>query len=105
MQPGHQTARNFGAAIDIGTTTVTVWLVDLQTGEVEAQAAEYNGQIARGEDVISRIIYAGKNGGWRETAGARGDDDQRAARRPACKRAERRPAEDVQGDDRRATAP
>jgi uncharacterized 2Fe-2S/4Fe-4S cluster protein (DUF4445 family) len=47
-------------AIDIGTTTVTVWLVDLISGEVKAQAAEYNGQIARGEDVISRIIYAGK---------------------------------------------
>ena len=47
-----------GAAIDIGTTTVSVWLVDLETGEVVAQAADYNGQIARGEDVISRIIYA-----------------------------------------------
>ena len=56
--PGDQTARHFGAAIDIGTTTVTVWLVNLDTGEVVAQAADYNGQIARGEDVISRIIYA-----------------------------------------------
>jgi uncharacterized 2Fe-2S/4Fe-4S cluster protein (DUF4445 family) len=55
---GDQTARHFGAAIDIGTTTVTVWLVNLQNGEVVAQAADYNGQIARGEDVISRIIYA-----------------------------------------------
>jgi uncharacterized 2Fe-2S/4Fe-4S cluster protein (DUF4445 family) len=35
--------------------------VDLISGEVEAQAAEYNRQINRGEDVISRIIYAGKN--------------------------------------------
>lgn len=55
-----------GAAIDIGTTTVTVWLVDLLTGNVLAQAAEYNRQIARGEDVISRIIYAGKNNGGSE---------------------------------------
>lgn len=52
----------WGAAIDIGTTTVTVWLVDLVSGQVRAQASEYNGQIARGEDVISRIVYAGKNG-------------------------------------------
>lgn len=51
----------WGAAIDIGTTTVTLWLVELQSGEVRAQVAEYNGQIARGEDVISRIIYASKN--------------------------------------------
>ncbi|MDI6696781.1 MAG: ASKHA domain-containing protein [Anaerolineales bacterium] len=56
----------WGAAIDIGTTTVTVWLVNLLTGQVEAQASEYNGQIARGEDVISRIVYASKNGGAAE---------------------------------------
>jgi uncharacterized 2Fe-2S/4Fe-4S cluster protein (DUF4445 family) len=53
----------WGAAIDVGTTTVTVWLVDLITGKVKAQAAQYNQQISRGEDVVSRIIYAGKNGG------------------------------------------
>lgn len=53
----------WAAAIDIGTTTVTVWLVDLITGKVEAQAAQYNQQISRGEDVVSRIIFAGKNGG------------------------------------------
>ena len=65
LKAGHQAiyAPLWGAAIDIGTTTVTLWLVDLITGKVEAQVAEYNGQISRGEDVISRIIYAGKNGG------------------------------------------
>jgi uncharacterized 2Fe-2S/4Fe-4S cluster protein (DUF4445 family) len=63
LYAGHtpESAPLFGLAIDIGTTTVTVWLVDLVTGEVVAQAAEYNGQIARGEDVISRIIYASKS--------------------------------------------
>ncbi|MFN2187801.1 MAG: ASKHA domain-containing protein [Candidatus Promineifilaceae bacterium] len=63
LQPGHTPEESplYGAAIDIGTTTVTVWLVDLVSGEVSAQAAEYNGQIARGEDVISRIIYATKS--------------------------------------------
>jgi uncharacterized 2Fe-2S/4Fe-4S cluster protein (DUF4445 family) len=58
--PGDQTLRHLGAAIDIGTTTVTVWLVNLYNGQVVAQAADYNGQIARGEDVISRIIYSRK---------------------------------------------
>ncbi len=60
--PGHPAndAPLWGAAIDIGTTTVTVWLVDLLSGAVRAQVAEYNQQIARGEDVISRIIYASK---------------------------------------------
>lgn len=56
----------YGLAIDIGTTTVTVWLVDLMTGKVKAQASEYNGQISRGEDVISRIIFSSKNGGREE---------------------------------------
>ncbi len=56
----------FGVALDIGTTTVTAYLVDLMSGKVKASAAEYNGQIARGEDVISRIIYAGKGDGLNE---------------------------------------
>jgi len=53
----------WGAAVDIGTTTVKVMLVDLISGEPKGQASEYNAQIARGEDVISRIIFAGKGDG------------------------------------------
>jgi len=56
----------YGIAIDIGTTTVSVYLVNLLTGEAIDTAAEYNGQINRGEDVISRILYANKNGGLGE---------------------------------------
>jgi uncharacterized 2Fe-2S/4Fe-4S cluster protein (DUF4445 family) len=66
IRPGHVDLPLHGLAIDIGTTTVTVWLVDLLTGQLLAQAAEYNRQIQRGEDVISRIIYATKNGGEEE---------------------------------------
>ena len=71
LQPGYvdEMAPLWGAAVDIGTTTVTVWLVDLISGKVMAQASEYNGQIARGEDVISRIVYAGKEGGSDEMRG------------------------------------
>lgn len=53
----------WGVAIDIGTTTVTVWLVDLISGQVKSQVSEYNQQISRGEDVISRIVYASKKSG------------------------------------------
>ncbi len=67
--PGDQSQENWGLAIDIGTTTVTVYLVDLLSGQVVAQAAEYNGQIARGEDIISRIIYASKGEGLAELRG------------------------------------
>ncbi len=59
----------WGLAIDVGTTTVTVWLVDLLSGEVMYQGSEYNQQISRGEDVISRIIYGSKGTGGEELRG------------------------------------
>lgn len=61
--------RPSGLAVDIGTTTVTAYLVDLISGEVTGTTAEYNGQISYGEDVISRIIYSSKNHGLEELAG------------------------------------
>jgi uncharacterized 2Fe-2S/4Fe-4S cluster protein (DUF4445 family) len=64
--PGERLENLWAVAIDIGTTTNHVWLVDLISGEVMAQKADYNGQIARGEDVISRIIYASKGNGLEE---------------------------------------
>jgi len=71
LYPGRQTGDQplWGMAVDIGTTTVTVWLVDLITGKVEAQVSEYNQQINRGEDVVSRIIYASQTGGADELRG------------------------------------
>jgi uncharacterized 2Fe-2S/4Fe-4S cluster protein (DUF4445 family) len=82
----------YGVAIDIGTTTVTVWLVDLMTGKVEGQYSEYNGQISRGEDVISRIIFSSKNGG-REELQNRVLDTINQLIRQACKRANAKPQE------------
>jgi uncharacterized 2Fe-2S/4Fe-4S cluster protein (DUF4445 family) len=68
LKPGHIPEEEpvWGAAIDIGTTTVTLWLVDLVTGEVVQQVSEYNQQISRGEDVVSRIVYASKDNGGEE---------------------------------------
>jgi uncharacterized 2Fe-2S/4Fe-4S cluster protein (DUF4445 family) len=63
IQPGNWSNRNFGLAIDIGTTTIYGNLLDLQSGEVLARHGEYNGQMSYGEDVISRIVYAEKEGG------------------------------------------
>ncbi len=84
----------WGVAIDIGTTTVSLWLVDMLTGKVMAQVAEYNGQIARGEDVISRIIFASKNGGENEMRERVLETiDQLLIK--ACKRLNVRPAEIV----------
>lgn len=61
--PGDETDRSFGVAIDIGTTTNVVYLVDLLTGRVVDRASAYNAQISAGEDVISRIIFSQKRSG------------------------------------------
>ncbi len=47
----------YGLAIDLGTTTVVVSLVNLQTGEILGTLSEYNAQLAYGRDIISRISY------------------------------------------------
>lgn len=44
-----------GAAIDIGTTTVAVLLVDLADGKVLARSASFNQQMHLGDDVVTRI--------------------------------------------------
>ena len=49
-----------GIACDIGTTTVALQVVDLQTGKILGFASSYNQQIKCGEDIISRINYAQK---------------------------------------------
>ncbi len=55
--------RLLGCAIDIGTTTVTAVLCDMQSGEILAKASSGNGQIRYGADVINRIIQQGRPGG------------------------------------------
>ena len=52
-----------GCAIDIGTTTVTMVLTDLENGTLLAKGSSGNGQIRYGADVINRIIEQGKPGG------------------------------------------
>jgi uncharacterized 2Fe-2S/4Fe-4S cluster protein (DUF4445 family) len=58
VEGGDTSKRNFGVAVDVGTTTVVVQLVNLTSGQVMASCATHNRQIRYGEDVISRMIYA-----------------------------------------------
>jgi len=58
VEPGDTSNRSFGLAIDIGTTTVVVYLLDLSQGTVIASGAVTNPQNAFGADVISRITHA-----------------------------------------------
>ncbi len=55
--------RSLGLAIDVGTSNVVVQLVDLHTGRVRGGAMRRNGQIAYGEDVISRIVWTQQHDG------------------------------------------
>ena len=55
--------RSMGVAVDVGTTSVVVYLVDFETGKVVDTESAYNKQIACGDDVISRIMYARRDGG------------------------------------------
>ncbi|MGI9861530.1 ASKHA domain-containing protein [Moorella naiadis] len=60
------TGRAYGLAIDLGTTTVAVSLLDLGSGQIVARNGSYNRQAAYGDDVISRIIHATSNEGGLE---------------------------------------
>jgi uncharacterized 2Fe-2S/4Fe-4S cluster protein (DUF4445 family) len=56
VQPGY-VEKSYGAAVDIGSTTIALYLCDLGTGEILAAESEMNPQIVYGEDVMSRIQY------------------------------------------------
>jgi uncharacterized 2Fe-2S/4Fe-4S cluster protein (DUF4445 family) len=58
VEPGDQTERNYGLAVDLGTTTVVVELIDLNTGETIDTATGNNGQMKYGMDIVSRISFA-----------------------------------------------
>ena len=56
--PGQQQTPQYGVAVDIGTTTIVVYLVDLSSGTLLDVASTYNSQIRFGDDVITRIVNA-----------------------------------------------
>jgi len=53
----------YGFAVDVGTTKLAGYLVDLRSGRVAAAASMMNPQIAYGEDVITRIKFASEGEG------------------------------------------
>ncbi len=58
MEAGDTSKRNYGVAVDIGTTTVVAHLIDLPSRRTIGIEAVGNSQSNYGADVISRIIYA-----------------------------------------------
>jgi len=63
IEAGDTSKNNYGVAFDIGTTTVSGQLVDLNTKKVLASKATHNAQAVFGSDVITRIIYASEGDG------------------------------------------
>lgn len=53
----------YGLAVDIGTTTVVVYLVNYSDGSILDLGMTYNSQMRHGDDVITRIVYATEGGG------------------------------------------
>jgi len=51
-------SHQLGLAIDLGTTTIAGYLLDIRTGETLASQGIMNPQISYGEDIVSRITYA-----------------------------------------------
>ena len=63
--------RVYGAAVDVGSTTIAAHVCDLTSGEVVASAGAMNPQIRFGEDLMSRVSYVMMNpGGEREMTAA-----------------------------------
>ena len=81
VEPGDTTYQNYSIVLDIGTTTVSGQILDLNScvvvacpdGQCDgstlfalAEASDYNAQISYGEDVITRIVYSQRPGGLKK---------------------------------------
>jgi uncharacterized 2Fe-2S/4Fe-4S cluster protein (DUF4445 family) len=60
--PGNSPPASLGLAIDVGTTSIVVYLVDMADGTILAATSGHNRQAACGDDVINRIVCAEKDG-------------------------------------------
>lgn len=63
VSAGRKAVIRTALAVDIGTTSLWVELVNIDSGEVLARSSRYNPQISMGDDVISRIVFALKKDG------------------------------------------
>ena len=58
VEPGDTRQQHYGLAVDYGSTTIVMQLVDLTSGRVLAEEKAVNGQTKYGTDILSRITYA-----------------------------------------------
>lgn len=58
VEAGDTTSHHYGLAVDYGSTTILMQLVDLNSGAVLDEVKQVNGQTAYGTDILTRITYA-----------------------------------------------
>lgn len=63
VESGDRTSSNYGLAVDVGTTTIVVFLVDLMSGKILGRTSGLNSQITYGETLLTRIAFAREPGG------------------------------------------
>ena len=57
VEAGDTTGHHYGLAVDYGSTTIVMELVDMASGTVIDRASVVNGQVQYGTDILSRITY------------------------------------------------
>lgn len=65
LRPG-VTSQRYGLAVDIGTTTLAVYLLNLETGEIEGISSMLNPQRDHGEDIMTRMRFVRRHDRGRE---------------------------------------
>ena len=58
VEAGDTTAHHYGLAVDYGSTTIVMQLIDLNSGAVIGEETVVSGQVAYGTDILTRITYA-----------------------------------------------
>ena len=58
VEPGDRRQYHYGLAVDYGSTTIVMQLVDLVSGTVIGEESLVNGQVAYGTDILSRITWS-----------------------------------------------
>jgi len=62
LEKGDTSNKHYGVAVDVGSTTIVMQLIDLTTGIVLAEESTFNKQIEYGQDILTRIFYAQSKG-------------------------------------------
>ena len=57
LEAGDTSREHYGLAVDLGSTTVVVRMIDCNTGKILGESGSYNRQIAYGTHIQTRIFY------------------------------------------------